>query len=281
MPSVLAWFQAVFNFMPGIAGYCFAMAGVALLFMADDLKRLDKFRKTRLVIAGIVFLVGLGAVISDNAAKIKDRQEADSDRHSLNSQVTELLTQQAILQAQVRAFNDQNLPKLIGGISKSVPVPPRPLPDLHLRLVYPTHDVAIEVYNDLKGGVADRPKYQITLADLDNLEGDLLKIPAQEGDFIRPGESWGPTLALGLPAVKAVVKDGDHIFGYALVLCPDCVKTRSYWVYIEQGRSGWYTEMDTPLFPSNMKFFENLKNHIEWLNQIAPPEKRIPIEDPK
>jgi hypothetical protein len=268
--------------MPGVAGYCFAMVGVALLFMADDLKRLDKYRKTRLVIAAVVFLVGLGAVVSDNAQKINDRKEADGDRHVLNGQVTELQTQQAVLQAQVKTLTDQNLPKLIGDLPKGASQPlAHPRPDLHLRLVYPTGDVSVVIYNDPKAGVADRPKYQITLADLDNLEGDLLKIPAQEGDFIRPGETEGPNLALGLPAVKAVVKDGDHIFGYALVLCPDCVKTRSYWVYIEQGKGGWYAEMGTPAFPVNMQFFRNLRSDLTQLDRLAPTETRVPIENPK
>jgi hypothetical protein len=195
MPRTLSVFRSVFDFTPGIAGYFVAAGGVALLFMTDDLKRLEKYRKTRLGIAAIVFMLGLGAVVSDNAQKLDERKaakaerdESDGDRHALTKQVTELITQQAVLQAEVKSFSDRNLPHSLGGHTRGGE-PHAPPPDLHLKLVYPG-SVAVMIYNEVKAGVAYKPKYQITLADLDNLDGNLLKIPTQEGDFIRPGEAW-------------------------------------------------------------------------------------------
>src|SRR6267142_141863 len=106
----------------------------------------------------------------------------------------------------------------------------------------------------------------------------LLAIPATEGDFIRPGEGWGPNMMMELPAVKAVVHPGDRIFGYGIVLCLTCAKTRSYWVYIEQGKGGWYCEMPKPLYPTGRQFFDNMKVHFDaYLNELAPMGCRVPI----
>ena len=60
-PRVVSVLLPIFNLLPDITGYFFAMAGVALIFMPDDLKKLEEYRRTRLVIATLIFLIGLGA----------------------------------------------------------------------------------------------------------------------------------------------------------------------------------------------------------------------------
>jgi hypothetical protein len=277
IPRVVSTLLPIFNLLPDVTGYFFAMAGVALLFMPDDLKRLEEYRKTRLVIAALIFLVGLGAVISNSAQKTTDKKESDNKSQKLTDQVTSLIGQQNVLIAQVKNLTDQGLPQL----AKDLKPAPKPtvLPDLHLELVYPT-SVSVFITNDKKARVAEKPKYQFLLVDLDNLDGNVLAIPATEGDFIRPGEGWGPNLMMELPAVKAVVHPGDRIFGYAIVLCPECAKTRSYWVYIEQGKGGWYCEMPKPLYPTGRQFFDDMKVHFDaYLDELAPMKCRVTIGD--
>jgi len=220
----------------------------------------------------IAVVFGVGGVVSnlvqkheDKAAAEGERSEAKKERDKLTDQISRLITQQKvatekadILQAQVNTLTQESIPKILGGV-QNIPHTKETKPDLRLRLVYPT-SVAVQICNELKAGVASSPKYQLTLADIDNIEADYL--PVQTGDFIRPGECQGPNTALTLPAVKAVVKPGDRIFGYALVLCPHCVKTRSYWVYIEQGKGGWYEEMNTPLYPTGLNFYKDMKNDV-------------------
>jgi hypothetical protein len=52
-----------------------AMVGVALVFIADDLKRLERHRTARLVIAAGIFLVGLLAVVSNSKQKADDKNK--------------------------------------------------------------------------------------------------------------------------------------------------------------------------------------------------------------
>jgi len=277
IPRVVSILLPIFNLLPDVTGYFFAMAGVALLFMSDYLKKLDDYRKTRLLIAAIIFLVGLGAVISNSAQKTADKKESDSKSQKLTDQVTSLIGQQTVLIAQVKNLTEQGLPQL----AKELKPTPKPivLPDLHLELMYPT-SVSVLITNDKNTKVAEKPKYQFLLMDLDNLDGNILAIPATEGDFIRPGEGWGPNMMMELPAVKAVVHPGDRIFGYGIVLCLTCAKTRSYWVYIEQGKGGWYCEMPKPLYPTGRQFFDNMKVHFDaYLNELAPMGCRVPIGD--
>lgn len=274
-PRIVSVLLPIFNLLPDITGYFFAMAGVALIFMPDDLKKLEEYRRTRLVIATLIFLIGLGAVISNSAQKAADKRESDGKSQKLTDQVTSLIGQQSILVAQVKNLTDQGLPQLARDLK---PTPkPTILPDLHLELVYPT-SVGIMIVNDKRAKVAEKPKYQFLLMDLDNLDADALRIPVQEGDFIRPGEGWGPNMMMDLPEVKAVVHPGDRIFGYGMVLCPTCVKTRSYWIYIEQGKGGWYCEMPKPLYPTGRQFFDEMKAHFDaFLSELGPVECRVPI----
>jgi hypothetical protein len=275
LPRVVSILLPIFNLLPDITGYLFAMAGVALLFMPDDLKKLDEHRTIRLIIAAIIFIFGLGAVISNSAQKVADKKDNDTKSQKLTEQVTGLISQQTILVAQVKNLTDEGLPQLAKNLK---PTPKQiVLPDLHLLLVDP-QSVGLMIVNDKNATVANKPKYQIVLADLDNLDADLLAIPAQEGDFIRPGEAWGPNMMMQLPAVQAIVHPGDRIFGYGMVLCPDCAKTRSYWIYIEQGKGGWYCEMPKPLYPTGRRFFDDMKVRSDfYLNELAPAGCRVAI----
>jgi hypothetical protein len=168
-----------------------------------------------LVIARFIFLIGPAVVVSNSVQKASGKKSGDEKSNTLTLQVSDLINQQSILVAQVNSLTDEGLSKLEKDLTPTPVV--KMLPDGKLLLVYP-EEAAVMICNEENAATALRPKYRITLADQDSLAGNLLQIPAQEGDFIRQGEAWGPNAAFGLPAAKATVKPGDRIFGYAMVL---------------------------------------------------------------
>ena len=279
-PAALKAFSWAFLLLPDITSYAIAMAGVGLFFMPEYLQRLETHPKIRLVIALVIFILGLGAVVADSAQKQADKNAAKDDRDKLSAQVTNLTNNQNLLINQISILNTQSMPQLFAGIQKipkAEAAKPQPKPDLHLKLVFP-EEFAVEVVNAEAASAAQQPKYQLLLVDLDNLAGNVLPIPANGDDFIRPGEFWGPNAAMALPNVKSLVKQNDRITGYATVLCPDCLKTRAYWIYYEQGEGGWYCEMPKAVFPTGLAFFTQMRENVEgYLDEIAPSSCRVPI----
>jgi hypothetical protein len=152
-------------------------------------------------------------------------------------------------------------------------------PDLTVRFVYPK-EVAISIYNAANTSLADRPKYVVELVDLDNVGADYLRIPVNMGDYLRPGEFWGPNQFMGIDAVKSVVKPGDRIFGSVQVSCPTCVKNRGYWVYIKSGEGGWYFEQDGPTTRiANLDAARKIAADFDnFINTTFPQSERILIK---
>ena len=101
MPHVRALLRPVFDLLPGVAGYFLAMGGVALLFMSEELKRLERHRKLRVALATLIFAVGLGAVVSDSIQKADDKATAQAERGELMKQISTL-----IASAQIQATGD-------------------------------------------------------------------------------------------------------------------------------------------------------------------------------
>ena len=93
----MQFFQFLFNLLPDIAGYLFAMIGMGLLFIPEEMKKLENQRKARLAIASIVILLGFGAVISNSYQKSQFDETARNERDSLNVQISNLLQQQKLL----------------------------------------------------------------------------------------------------------------------------------------------------------------------------------------
>jgi hypothetical protein len=194
--------------------------------------------------------------VEDHAARVKE----DEDKAKLLSTIEDL-------KKAVGVLDDDKSAK---------PILPKQ-PDLRLRLVHP-QEVAIEIHNSKVRGVADRPRYGVALIDLES-PNDFLRIPTAVGDYIRPGEFWGPNEFMGIDAVKAVVKPGDRIFGSVSVSCPTCVRSRGYWIYIKAGDGGWYAEQEgLPKGISNVDAAKQIAGDFEtYANTLAPSAKRIPI----
>ncbi|HTV79352.1 MAG TPA: hypothetical protein VMF03_13920 [Steroidobacteraceae bacterium] len=131
----------------------------------------------------------------------------------------------------------------ITNASQPAPVP-APKPDLALKFVEPSWPaLVIENQSD---AIARDIKWQVWFLDIDGPrdgKGILqpLPIPIASFDWLRPHDRSG-LQALFTPLVMSRVKPGDRIYGSAMVLCPECKRSRSYLVYIKFGESGWFVE---------------------------------------
>jgi len=153
-------------------------------------------------------------------------------------------------------------------------------PDAKLEFVYPK-EVAVLVVN-VSPRIMRNPKYQVGLWNLDiPLEERMhpLPIPVQMGDFVRPGRSWGPNQLIGIPQVKARIREGNTLFGFASVTCPDCIQETSYWLKINHGHGGWYCEAtnENEINVPNIMAVLRSGEPLTMLSRLAPEGCRIPI----
>lgn len=103
-----------------------------------------------------------------------------------------------------------------------------------------------------------------------------------EADFVFHGHRQGPMDVLDSSEAIAHVKPGDRLFGMADVLCFNCEKERSYWVYFEVGSGGWYAEMDTPPWGTTIavpKPESTKEQQDAALDEQVPRGKRIVIPE--
>jgi hypothetical protein len=152
-------------------------------------------------------------------------------------------------------------------------------PDVDLVFVYPEHVSPLMINPTDK--VIQQPKYQVVIWNLDHPERtNPLPIPARTGDFIRPHNAWGPNQMLGIPGVRPLVAIGEHLFGFAQALCPDCKRNHYYWVYIEHGKHGWYCELPPGQIVDLNFISEQIRTNAgdSWINELASPGCRKPVE---
>ena len=114
-------------------------------------------------------------------------------------------------------------------------------PDVTLRFVglYP----ALQVVN-LSNVVAKEIKYQVVLFNLSHLTEGInqpLPIPAQDFDFLPPHSPSGNMDLFSQVPTKLL--PNDKLLGSASVLCPECSTARTFVVYIEWGKGGWYAQI--------------------------------------
>jgi hypothetical protein len=129
--------QVVFNLIPDLAGYFLAMAGVALLFLTKELEQLERYRKLRFGLATFIFVVGLGAVVSNSSQKSADKESAEKERAELTAQISMLIASAQIQAtgADLKKLGDrlvsaiQKQPKPTSGpLSKPAPPEEKPTP---------------------------------------------------------------------------------------------------------------------------------------------------------
>lgn len=175
-----------------------------------------------------------------------------------------------------------------GNQSKSIDyikgVLPRPsshisLPEVKLSFVYPD-DPALLLINT-SNAIAKEIKWEVALWDLNTPDRtNPLPIPASTFDFIRPHQRGGPQNLFDSPNVLPLLKNGDRLFGSASVVCPDCVRGHTYWVYIVWHEGGWYAE--TPglkngelMTPKN---FLQFKPTLEGILKTIPNNAKVAIK---
>jgi hypothetical protein len=157
----------------------------------------------------------------------------------------------------------------------------RELPDVGLRFVYP-HTMCVLIVNKSTITVRDA-RYSVILWNLDREGNNPLPIPTRllSGDFIRPNEATGPEQLVALPGVAPLVKAGDRLFGFASVSCPDCAKTRNYWIYVK-GESGWFAEIPKgfPVYSELIRLLPVIRANPEsFTDAIMQADRKAIIDD--
>jgi hypothetical protein len=158
------------------------------------------------------------------------------------------------------------------------------LPDVQMLLVYP-QSIAVLIGNP-SSKVIHQPKYEIIIWNLNRLDRcDPLPIPTTttSEDYIRSKMAWGPNQLVDLPQVKSLLTQGDHLFGFVMVLCPDCSSPHYYWIYIEHGIGGWYAEFPKRQIPNIAELFRKIPTIATvrdyFLDHFVPKTVRVPIRN--
>ncbi len=134
------------------------------------------------------------------------------------------------------------------------PTSPPEKPDVAIALVYPQEFAAL--IGNRSSVVLYKAKFGFAMWDLDKLSDQgypiVLPIVTQEADWIRGHDSVGPEAVIS--TVSTLIKPGDRLFGWVIVSCPDCLKTRSYWISATVGQGGWFAEMTAHNYPDLTQF---------------------------
>jgi hypothetical protein len=100
--------------------------------------------------------------------------------------------------------------------------------------------------------------------------------------WIRAEETFIVLRFTRVPEIAPLIKSGHRLFGLIAVTCPDCIKTRAYWIYTIHGVGGWYSELPQGKFPQLNKvkaLLPQIRNNPEAFFADIAKESRISIED--
>lgn len=155
-------------------------------------------------------------------------------------------------------------------------------PEVALRFVSPKSPGLVIVNSS--GSLARDIKWIVVLWNMDLPDrDDPLPIPVSTFDWIKPHQEGGTQNLFGGANVAPLLKQGDRLFGSASVNCPDCVRGRTYIVYIVYGEGGWVSEVENEktgglMIPHNVKK-ETREEYFKNLEATVPNESRIPISE--
>lgn len=160
-------------------------------------------------------------------------------------------------------------------------------PDIALHLKTPKH-VRFSLLN-LSSVLLREPHYAFNLWDLDARvqgKGDdpgNLRIPTKTLEYILPNSGIGPWVIDNLSETASRVPDGNVVFGWVSIRCPDCELRRHYWLLIKKGETAWYYEIPPEEQLSIMKNLQIVlkadKHYPEAIGKVVPIERRIPVRD--
>jgi len=118
-----------------------------------------------------------------------------------------------------------------------------PKPDVALHFVHPKAPAL--VITNLSDAVARDIKWAIAVWNMDIPDrNDPLPIPVSTFDWIKAHDEGGPQGLFHGPLVAPLLKPGNRLFGSASVACPECIRGRTYIIYIELGNGGWFSEVE-------------------------------------
>lgn len=89
-PAIVATFYS----LPDVDGLLVAALSLAVIFVTDDLKRLENHRTLRLVLFLLLTMIGILGVASSAIQKQAEKQETEAERRKLTDQVSSLIAQQ-------------------------------------------------------------------------------------------------------------------------------------------------------------------------------------------
>jgi len=163
-------------------------------------------------------------------------------------------------------------------LPKTKAVTPLVKPDISLRIVNP-QAMSIVVVNDSKAIIRDA-RYSFIVWNLEADKADSFPIIDRTADWIRPTEFIYPESFLSPAQISSFVKNGDRLIGIADAGCPDCLRTKSYWVYLIHGQGGWFAESPENKYPNIRqvsKLIPQIRKNPESFFRDIPQDARIPI----
>lgn len=189
--------------------------------------------------------------------------------------------------------NGRHQPGRLGNLADGpiIPIPPE-LPDVTLRFVYAKAPALLLINNS--GILAKQIRWTVKVWDLDGSTTYFDTAPASDVhdplpvmkdtlDLLRPHSSGGPQNLFGSVLMAPLMKPGHQLFGWASVVCPDCARGHTFFVYIEWGKGGWYYEIanetsEDILIPKHLTASE-VKAYFVSARSMMPQAARIPITD--
>lgn len=162
--------------------------------------------------------------------------------------------------------------------AKPIPKPTALMPDLRMSFVN-QQNAEWRITNHSSEVVMGALFYFVVFnLDQPIVGGELmqpLQIPSAKLDFVNPGSSSGGLILP--PNLSRRMKTGERIFGTAELACPGC-KNKGYWIYFEQGRGGWFSEMrEHTSLGLKLRMGEIAANPEAELEKLVPRATRTQI----
>ncbi len=159
------------------------------------------------------------------------------------------------------------------------------LPNVIMRLVYPTRPALM--LQNISGVTASQIKYSFALVNIDGPQiGQPAQIRIATADFIPGHEQVGPQNIFDPPQIVKTPNNWQKLFGWIQVLCPTCIKTHIYYVYIHFGFDGWYSEVSKERHEEIVKLlrdngpYTGSDKDIDRILALIEHDKRIAIRPP-
>jgi hypothetical protein len=161
---------------------------------------------------------------------------------------------------------------------------PAPRPEVAIRFQDP--DLPTLVLLNTSGVVAQNIKWWVLLFNIDRYTpGSLPIAPIRSStfDFLRAHAPSIPQSLSAEPGFFNIVKPGDRLYGSAIVDCPECKRSRTYFVYLKWGESGWYSlDKNAPQGQVQRPGSQSAQDTAAFVRLVesVPPSARVAVTRP-